>query len=115
MRLTLRQEWKPRPLMSFLGFIDLKTGVSIALLFAMINKVAGVYGLIAVFTGGTLPQVSMYVYSILGLVGFVWGFRAVAEVSHAKYWGMHKATDDLVPTFLGIAAEDPSNSALVSS
>lgn len=47
----------------------------------LFNKVAGVYGLIAIFTGGTLAQVSMYIYSILALVLFVWGLRAVAAVS----------------------------------
>ncbi|KAF8328368.1 uncharacterized protein EI90DRAFT_3017681 [Cantharellus anzutake] len=34
MRLTLRQEWRPRALESFLGFLDIKTGVSIVVLFA---------------------------------------------------------------------------------
>lgn len=35
MKLTLKQEWKPRPLNSFLGVIDLKIGVTIAFLFAV--------------------------------------------------------------------------------
>jgi hypothetical protein len=47
----------------------------------LFNKVAGVYGLIAIFTGGTLAQLTMYIYSILGLLLFVWGLRAVAAVS----------------------------------
>jgi hypothetical protein len=46
----------------------------------LFNKVAGVYGLIAIFTGGTLAQVSMYIYSVLALLLFVWGLRAVDAV-----------------------------------
>jgi hypothetical protein len=53
----------------------------VLLLVQLFNKVAGVYGLIAIFTGGTLAQVSMYIYSVLGLLLFVWGLRAVAAVS----------------------------------
>lgn len=35
MKITLRPEWRLRPLSSFLGILDLKTGVTIALLFAV--------------------------------------------------------------------------------
>lgn len=35
MKLTLRPEWRLRPLSSALGFLDLKTGVIITLLFAV--------------------------------------------------------------------------------
>lgn len=35
MKLTLRPEWRLRPLSSFLGFVDLKAGVTIAVLFAV--------------------------------------------------------------------------------
>lgn len=35
MKLTLRPEWRLRPLSSFLGFADLKAGVTIAILFAV--------------------------------------------------------------------------------
>lgn len=97
MKLTLKYRWRPRPFRSFLGFMDLKTGqhihlalvwalthrvlgVTIALLFALLNKVAGVYGLIAVFTGGSLAQLSLYVYSIATLVAFAWGLRAITAV-----------------------------------
>lgn len=105
MKLTLRPEWRLRPLSSFLGFVDLKTGVTIALLFAvrqtflvlmsllcsyvswdvkqLLNKVAGVYGLIAVLTGagGSAAQLSLYIYSVLGLIALAWGLKAVNEVS----------------------------------
>jgi len=79
MRLTLNPSWRLRPLKSFLGFMDIKTGVTIALLFALLNKVAGVYGLIAVFTGGSLAQLSMYIYSIFGLMALTWGLKAVGQ------------------------------------
>jgi len=59
--------------------MDIKTGVTIALLFALLNKVAGVYGLIVIFTGGSPAQLSMYIYSVLGLVALTWGLKAVGE------------------------------------
>ncbi|KAG6910219.1 hypothetical protein DXG01_012354 [Tephrocybe rancida] len=81
MKLTLRPEWRLWPLSSFLGCLDLKTGVTVALLFAVLNKVAGVYGLIAMATGsgGTFAQLSLYLYSVIALVGLIWGLRAVKE------------------------------------
>jgi len=81
MKLMLRPEWRLWPLSSFLGLLDLKTGVTIALLFALLNKVAGVYGLIAMLTGagGTFAQLSLYIYSVIALVGLVWGLRVVKE------------------------------------
>ncbi|TDL24080.1 DUF1753-domain-containing protein [Rickenella mellea] len=79
MKLTLKQQWRPRPFASFMGFMDIKTGVIIALLFAVLNKVAGVYGLIAVFTGGSFAQLSLYLYSVLALVALGWGLKAVSE------------------------------------
>ncbi|KZS94586.1 DUF1753-domain-containing protein [Sistotremastrum niveocremeum HHB9708] len=79
MRIMLRQTWRPPPFTSFMGVMDLKTGVGLALLFALFNKVAGVYGLIAVFTGGTIAQVSLYIYSIATLALFLWGLKAVNE------------------------------------
>jgi len=80
MKVTLRPE-RVWPLASFLGFLDLKTGVQISLLFALLNKVAGVYGIVALVTGagGTLAQLSLYVYSVAALVALIWGMRAVNE------------------------------------
>ncbi|KAF8151949.1 hypothetical protein K438DRAFT_1988070 [Mycena galopus ATCC 62051] len=47
--------------------------------FAVLNKVAGVYGLIAVLTGagGSFAQLSMYIYSVLGLIALGWGLKVV--------------------------------------
>lgn len=77
----LRPEWRLWPLSSFLGVLDLKTGVTIVLIFALLNKVAGVYGLIAVLlgAGGSFPQLSLYIYSVIGLVALVWGLKAVKQ------------------------------------
>lgn len=47
----------------------------------VINKVAGIYGLVAVFTGGSLVQLSMYIYSVALLFVFVWGIRVTSAVS----------------------------------
>ncbi|KDQ61335.1 hypothetical protein JAAARDRAFT_88945, partial [Jaapia argillacea MUCL 33604] len=77
----LRPEWRLRPLSSFLGVLDIKTGVIIALLFALLNKVAGVYGLIALLTGagGSAAQLTLYIYSLLVLVALGWALHAVKQ------------------------------------
>jgi len=82
MRLLLRPKWRLWPLSSFVGLTDLKTGVTIALLFALLNKVAGIYGLIAVLTGagGSFAQLSLYIYSVIALLALTWGLRAVKDV-----------------------------------
>jgi inositol phosphorylceramide synthase regulatory subunit len=48
----------------------------------LLNKVAGVYGLIAVLTGagGSFAQLSLYIYSVIALVALAWGLRAVKDV-----------------------------------
>ncbi|KAH9933336.1 Inositolphosphorylceramide synthase subunit Kei1-domain-containing protein [Fomitopsis serialis] len=81
MKLTLRPEWRLRPLSSAFGFLDLKTAVTVALLFAVLNKVAGVYGLIAMFTGagGTAAQLSMYIYSTIALAAVIWGMKSATQ------------------------------------
>lgn len=84
MKLTLRHEWRPRPFRSFLSVLDLKIGVQLALYFAILNKVAGVYGLIALFTGGSLAQLSLYIYSVCGLFAYMWGLRAVSSENPEK-------------------------------
>ncbi|CAE6417788.1 unnamed protein product [Rhizoctonia solani] len=83
-RLTLKPEWRPRVLRSFLGFVDIKTGKSydglaVCPLQKLINKVAGVYGLVSLFFGGSAAQISMYVYSSLAIVALAWGLKAVTD------------------------------------
>ncbi|KIK93699.1 hypothetical protein PAXRUDRAFT_828712 [Paxillus rubicundulus Ve08.2h10] len=90
MKLMLRPEWRLWPISTFLGILDLKTGVTIALLFALFNKVAGIYGLISVLTGagGSFAQLSLYLYSLLGLVALGWGLKAVKQenAQHTLYF-----------------------------
>ncbi|KAJ9098459.1 hypothetical protein QFC19_006326 [Naganishia cerealis] len=50
----------------------------------VLNKVAGVYGLLSAFTGGTPGQLSFYVYSTATLAVAVWGLRAISAESSAK-------------------------------
>jgi hypothetical protein len=102
MKLTLRPEWRLWPLVSFLGLLDLKTGVTVALLFALLNKVAGVYGLIAVLTGagGSFAQLSLYMYSVLALVALAWGLRAVKaeDPKHTFYFAHLFFADHILST-----------------
>ncbi|KAE8258691.1 hypothetical protein A4X13_0g1511 [Tilletia indica] len=64
---------------SFLGLLDLKLGASIITLFALFNKVVGVYGIIAVFHGGSLAQISLYVYSLGTIAVLLWGLRGISD------------------------------------
>ncbi|KAJ7743822.1 DUF1753-domain-containing protein [Mycena metata] len=109
MKLTLRSGiW---PFNSFLGLLDLKTGVVIALLFAVhpdlylqfctqvFNKIAGFYGLIAVLTGagGSFAQLSLYIYSVLGLAALGWGLQVVkAEDPRKTLYFAHLFSADYV-------------------
>ncbi|KAJ6573805.1 Inositolphosphorylceramide synthase subunit Kei1-domain-containing protein [Mycena vulgaris] len=99
MKLMLRNEWRLWPFNSFLAILDLKTGVTIALLFALLNKVAGVYGLIAVLTGagGSFAQLSLYIYSVLGLIALGWGLQVVkAEDARQTLYFAHLYCADYV-------------------
>ena len=100
MKLTLKQQLRPRPLSSVLGLLDLKTGVTVVVLFAVrapcpvpsnfhpntppqvLNKVAGVYGLMAMLTGagGNAAQLTLYIYSVLALAALAWGIRTINDV-----------------------------------
>ncbi|OCF36701.1 hypothetical protein I317_02998 [Kwoniella heveanensis CBS 569] len=76
----------PRPgaaFNSFLGLLDIKLGAEIILLFGLINKVAGLYGLIVVFVGGSFTQLLYYAYSTATLFAFLWGLRVVKSESAA--------------------------------
>lgn len=73
------------PLTNFAGLMELKTGTTVILLFSLLNKVAGVYGLIAIITGGSIAQLSMYFYSIAALIAIWWfGLRIVLS-EHPKH------------------------------
>ncbi|WEW57390.1 hypothetical protein PRK78_002857 [Emydomyces testavorans] len=59
----------PRP-QTFLCVMSLQTGASLITLCLLLNKVSGLYGLLAILTGFHLSpfQLSMYIYSIVALV-----------------------------------------------
>ncbi|KAK7748937.1 hypothetical protein SLS53_000962 [Cytospora paraplurivora] len=61
--------WLPKP-KTFLGLMSLQTGTEIISLALLINKVTGVYGLLAILTGYALDgvQISMYIYSVAVLI-----------------------------------------------
>lgn len=47
----------------------------------LINKVAGVYGLITVLVGGTFVQFLFYAYSVVTLFAFLWALGVIKSVS----------------------------------
>ena len=48
----------------------------------VLNKVAGVYGLMAMLTGagGNAAQLTLYLYSVVALAGLAWGIRTINDV-----------------------------------
>jgi hypothetical protein len=55
------------------------------LLLQLLNKVAGVYGLLGFLTaGGSLSQLSYYLYSTLSLAAFILGLRAISDEQSLK-------------------------------
>ncbi|KAJ1018146.1 hypothetical protein NDA16_005012 [Ustilago loliicola] len=86
---------------SFLGFMDLKIGASILTLFALFNKTAGVYGILAVFQGGTFSQVALYVYSIATIVLFLWGLKGISDedAQHVLTYAHLFTLDHMISTF----------------
>ncbi|KAN0113858.1 Inositolphosphorylceramide synthase subunit Kei1 domain containing protein [Russula decolorans] len=102
MKLTLKHQLRPRPFASMLGFLDLKTGVILVVLFAVLNKVAGIYGLIALLTGagGNAAQLTLYIYSALALIGLAWGIRAVNQENpkHMLYFAHIFFADHILNT-----------------
>lgn len=66
-------------LTSFLFLLDLKVGCTIITLFALFNKIAGIYGIIAIFQGGTFSQVSLYLYSIFTIFLFLWAIQGISD------------------------------------
>lgn len=65
---------------SFLGFMDIKVGSQILTLFSLFNKIAGIFGIIAIFQGGTIAQLTLYTYSIATIPVFIWGMKAISDV-----------------------------------
>ncbi|CAK9786177.1 DUF1753-domain-containing protein [Cutaneotrichosporon oleaginosum] len=84
MRLSFRRVQPGAVFSSFFGILDIKLGCEIILLFALINKVAGVYGLITVIVGGSFAQITFYAYSVISLLGLQWGLKQVKAESSQK-------------------------------
>ncbi|PWN90612.1 DUF1753-domain-containing protein [Acaromyces ingoldii] len=78
-RLWFRAPAVQAHLTSFLGVMDLKLGVTLITLFALFNKVAGVYGILSLFQGGSFAQVSMYLYSIATIGLFLWAMPGISD------------------------------------
>jgi len=68
------------PLATFFKLLDLKLGSEILTFFLILNKVAGVYGLLAVFFGASFAQVSLYVYSVASIGVALWGLKGIGQV-----------------------------------
>jgi len=85
---------------SFLGVLDIKLGCEIILLFGLINKVGGLYGLITVFVGGSFAQLLFYGYSTASLFTFLWALQVVkSETSTPTILVAHLYTlDHLIQT-----------------
>jgi hypothetical protein len=47
----------------------------------LINKVAGLYGLVTLIIGGSFTQLLFYAYSVATLFGFLWMLKIVKSVS----------------------------------
>ncbi|WWC94000.1 hypothetical protein V866_000838 [Kwoniella sp. B9012] len=82
MKLTFRWPGGSNPVFSsFLGLLDIKLGAEIVLLFGLVNKVAGLYGLITILVGGSFVQLLFYAYSTATLFAFLWGLKVVKSES----------------------------------
>ena len=84
MRISVRRFQPGAVFASFLGILDIKLGCELILLFGLINKVAGVYGLITVFVGGTFVQFLFYAYSFATLFAFLWALNVIKSETAQK-------------------------------
>lgn len=98
---------------SFLGFMDIKVGSQILTLFSLFNKIAGIYGIIAIFQGGTVAQLSLYIYSIATIPVFIWGLKAISDVRASTYPGKTRRCSSVCPyLYLGPHGLDRLDAAL---
>lgn len=67
------------PWKSFIGIFDLKQGSAVISLFALFNKIVGVFGIIAIVTNGAFSQISLYVYSLATIFCILWGMRGISD------------------------------------
>ncbi len=68
---------------SFLGLMSLQTGTELISLALLLNKVIGIYGLLAILTGYSLSalQLSMYIYSLLAVIALTYLIRHIRKQS----------------------------------
>jgi len=68
----------------------------------VLNKVAGIYGLIALLTGagGNAAQLTLYIYSAVALIALTWGLRAINEENpkHMLYFAHIFFADHILNT-----------------
>lgn len=71
------------PFQSFLHLISLRTATELIVLSLLFNKVSGLYGILAIFTGYELNplQLSHYIYSLLVLGLVAWLARSLRRAS----------------------------------
>ncbi|KZM23904.1 uncharacterized protein EKO05_0009292 [Ascochyta rabiei] len=100
----------PRP-RTFLQKMSLRTGAEIITYLQVINKVSGLYGLLAILTGASIDgfQLSMYTYSTLALVATVFLYKHIRLQSPfetlllAHLYALDSVVNALYTALFGIA------------
>ncbi|KAF1994802.1 DUF1753-domain-containing protein [Amniculicola lignicola CBS 123094] len=100
----------PRP-KTFLHTMSLRTGAEIITFLQLINKVSGLYGLLALLTGAQLSglQLSMYLYSFAALLVTLFLYRHIRLQSPfqtlllAHIYALDSVVNALYTAFFGIA------------
>ena len=105
--------------------MSLRTGAEIITYLQIINKVSGVYGLLAIITGASIDafQLSMYIYSTLALFATCFLYRHIRlqspfeTVLLAHLYALDSVVNALYTAFFGIAwfytlASHPDESGL---
>lgn len=91
--------------------MSLRTGAEIITYLQVINKVSGLYGLLAIITGATIDifQLSMYIYSTFALLATVLLYKHIRLQSPfetlllAHLYALDSVVNALYTTFFGIA------------
>ncbi|KAH4050265.1 hypothetical protein HBH61_177140 [Parastagonospora nodorum] len=117
----------PRP-RTFLQKMSLRTGAEIITFLQVINKVSGIYGLLALITGANIDgwQLSMYLYSTIALIATTFLYRHIRLQSPfetlllAHLYAIDSVINALYTTFFGIAwfytlAAQPGDSSVPGS
>lgn len=65
----------------FLWVFELQLATEIIVFFTMLNKISGIYGILAIFAGAaiTLADLILYIYSIFAFVFFLWALEQVRK------------------------------------